>query len=89
MKRWDPLGKLAPVSVNLPIDQQDLWRRGVGWDQSLDDNDTDLWHAHLIQMQELVTFHVPHCLKPEDAVGQPQMHCFSDGGASGYGAQSP
>ena len=22
----------------------------------------------------------------EDAVGQPQMHCFSDGGASGYGA---
>ena len=84
-KIWDPLGILAPVSVNFRIYLQDIWRRGVGWDQSLDGNDNDLWHAHLIQMQELVKFQAPRCLKPEDAVGQPQMHCFSDGGASGCG----
>ena len=82
-KIWDRLGTLAPVSIKYRLD---LWRRGVEWDQALDDSDKDLWHAHLIEMKGLVKRQMPCCLKPEDAVGKPQMHCFSDGGARGYGA---
>ena len=37
-------------------------------------------------MQELVTFQLPRCVKPKHAVGLPQLHCFSDGGVTGYGA---
>ena len=85
-KMWDPLGILAPVTINFRIDLQDLWHRGVAWDQPLDESDIERWKAHTIQMLELMTFQFPRCLKPKDAVGQPQLHCFSDGGASGYGA---
>ena len=85
-KIWDPLGTLAPVSIKYRLDLQELWRRGVEWDQALDDSDKDLWHAHLTEMKELVKCQMPRCLKPENAVGKPQMHCFSDGGARGYGA---
>ena len=40
----------------------------------------------MTQMQKLVTFQTSRCLTPEDAVGKPQLHCFSDGGENGYGA---
>ena len=58
-KMWDQLGILAPVSINFRIDLQDLWHRGVAWDQPLDESDIERWKAHAIQMQELVTFQVP------------------------------
>ena len=74
------------MSIIFRIDLQDLWHRVVAWDQPLDESDIERWKAHAIQLQELVTFQVPRCLKPNDAVGQPQLPCFSDGGASGYGA---
>ena len=77
---------LAPVSIKYRLHLQELWCRGVEWDQALDDSDKDLWHAHLTEMKELVKCQMPRCVKPEDAGGKPQMHCFSDGGARGYGA---
>ncbi len=86
VKILDPLGILAPASINFRINLQDLWRRGVAWDQPLGDEDDAIWHEHLTEMQELVQFRVPRCLKPDDAVSQPQLHCFSDGGSVAYGA---
>ena len=85
-KIWDPLGVLSPVSLAFRIDLQDLWRRGVSWDEPLDDDDKQRWNTHVIQMQELLKFQVPRCVKPNDSVGKPQLHCFSDGGANAYGA---
>ena len=84
-KIWDPLGMLSPVSLAFRIDLQDLWRRGVSWDEPLDDDHKQRWNKHVIQMQELVKFQVPRCVKPIDSVGKPQLHCFSDGGANAYG----
>ena len=70
-KIWDPLGILAPASIKFRINLQDLWRRGVARDQPLGDEDDAIWHEHLTEMQELVQFRVPRCLKPDDAVSQP------------------
>ena len=38
-KIWDPLGILAPASSKFRINLQYLWRRGVAWDQPLEDED--------------------------------------------------
>ena len=43
-KIWDPLGMLSPVSLAFRIDLQDLWRRGVSWDEPLDDDDKQRWN---------------------------------------------
>ena len=58
----------------------------MSWDEPLDDDHKQRWNKHVIQMQELVKFQVPRCVKPIDSVGKPQLHCFSDGGANAYGA---
>jgi len=75
-KIWDPLGTVGPVLIKYRLDLQELWRRGVEWDQALDDSDKDLWHAHMTKTKDKCQ--MPRCLKPEDVVGKPQMRLISD-----------
>ena len=39
---YDPLGMLTPVKINMKIYMQNLWEKGLDWDNKLDDKDRDL-----------------------------------------------
>ena len=39
---YDPLGMLTPVKINMKIYMQNLWEKGLDWDNKPDDKDRDL-----------------------------------------------
>ena len=82
---WDPLGLMAPVSIQFRIDLQSLWAAGYQWDELLPLEERNKWLKNLEIMNTLIGTHLERCLKPEASIGSPQLHGFSDAGELGYG----
>ena len=82
---WDPLGLMAPVSIQFRIDLQSLWAAGYHWDELLPTEEKSKWLKNLEIMNTLLSAYLERCLKPENCIGSPQLHGFSDGGELGYG----
>lgn len=83
---WDPIGLLTPISTKYRIDLQELWSLGYSWDDVLPDDIQTQWTENVLEMNELLNFEFNRALKPSNAIGQPQVHGFSDGGELAYGA---
>lgn len=84
---YDPLGFLAPVTLLAKMMQQELCRRGCGWDDELPQDILPQWKKWLEDVDQLSAFNVDRCIKPVDfgAVKQAQLHHFADASESGYG----
>ena len=82
---WDPIGYTLPVSIKYRIDLQSIWQQGFTWDEPVGKEYKDIWEFNIQQMQKLAEFDIDRCLKPVNAIGLPQLHAVSDGGASAYG----
>jgi hypothetical protein len=83
---WDPVGIVAPVSIQFRIHLQELWAAGYGWDESLPPEEQEKWRKNCAKMNMALNTSLERPLKPEGAVGSPQLHGFSDGGELAYGA---
>ncbi|KAK3730657.1 hypothetical protein QZH41_007940 [Actinostola sp. cb2023] len=83
---WDPIGLVSPITVKFRIDLQELWSLGYGWDETLPESIQRKWAENLHTMNYLLTFEFDRQLKPNNTVGLPEVHGFSDGGESAYGA---
>ena len=83
---WDPIGLVSPVAIKFRIDLQDLWSSGYGWDDNLPEEVQKTWKDNLKVMNHLLNLQFDRKLKPNDAVGPPQIHGFSDAGEQAYGA---
>ena len=83
---WDPIGLISPVTIKFRIDLQELWSLGYGWDDVLPEEVQKKWAENLKMMNHLLTLQFDRKLKPSDAIGQPQIHGFSDAGEQAYGA---
>ena len=82
---WDPMGFYAAVTIQYRIDLQTLWKEGFLWEQEVTSEHLQIWEANLIEMKKLFRFKTQRCLKPDDTVGPPQLHGFSDGGDDAFG----
>jgi hypothetical protein len=83
-KCWDFSGLLFPVIIKYRIDLQQFWREGFDWDEILPQEYQELWQHNLKEMQSIV-LEVDRCLKPNGAIGLPQIHDFADAGDLAYG----
>ena len=83
---WDPMGLTIPITIELRIDLQDLWSDGYTWDDILSEDAQDKWKENIQILNNLLTFEFQRQLKPDGAVGKPEIHGFSDGGEKAYGA---
>ena len=81
---WDPIGLVAPVTLKFRIDLQELWSAGYGWD-IIPEAMQQKWKESEEIINRLLTFKFDCKLKPTEAIGQPQVHGFADGGELGYG----
>ncbi|XP_056272956.1 uncharacterized protein LOC130195451 [Pseudoliparis swirei] len=67
--------------------QQELCRRGCGWDDGLPQDILHQWKRWLEDLDLLATFKVKRCIKPMDfgEVRHAQLHHFADASEGGYG----
>ncbi|XP_068221796.1 uncharacterized protein [Palaemon carinicauda] len=85
-KLWDPTGMLSPVTIRYKICLQDLWASGVGWDDELSEEQIKMWKGYVHEMNQLIGFRLDRMIKPEDSLGDPQLHGFSDASESALGS---
>ena len=55
---WDPLGLMAPVSIQFRIDLQSLWAAGFQWDELLPPEEKSKWVKNLENMNALLGTHL-------------------------------
>ena len=69
---WNPTGLIAPFPIDLRIHIQGLWSAGYSWDEILP--------------KQLLTYEFDRKLRPDNAVGLPEIHGFCDRGEKAHGA---
>ncbi|XP_068209439.1 uncharacterized protein [Palaemon carinicauda] len=65
---------------------RDLWASGVGWDDELSEEQIKMWKGYVHEMNQLIEFRRDRMIKPEDFLGDPQLHGFSDASESALGS---
>ncbi|KAK7882611.1 hypothetical protein WMY93_028785 [Mugilogobius chulae] len=87
---YDPLGILAPVTLQAKKILQELCRRKIGWDVIIPDDLAHEWFVWKNQLHQLENISVPRCFKPV-GFGESvynQLHHFADASEEGYGTVS-
>ena len=83
---WDPMGLVTPTTIELRIDLQELWSAGYSWDEILPKENQKKWMENVQVLNQLLKFEFSRKLKPDNAVGLPEIHGFCDGGEKSYGS---
>lgn len=87
---YDPLGFVSPCILMAKAIQQELCRKGLGWDDPVPESSKQKWEAWLKELPKLEQFQIPRCFKPPNFsdVQRRELHHFSDASSQGYGAVS-
>ena len=68
------------------IDLQELWSSGYSWDEVLPDEIQTKWKGNVQVLNQLLKYEFKRKLKPDNAVGMPEIHGFCDAGEKAYGS---
>ncbi|RUA04970.1 MAG: hypothetical protein DSY43_05555 [Gammaproteobacteria bacterium] len=86
-KLFDPLGFLGPFTIRANILFQELWSKGIQWDESLDEEINTEWLKWKEELKALKELQVPRCFYTElDKVTEVELHGFCDASTKAYGA---
>ena len=80
------MGLLTPTTIELRIDLQELWIAGYSWDEILPTESQRKWKENVEVLNQLLKSEFNRKLKPDNAVGLPEIHGFCDGGEKAYGS---
>ena len=83
----DPLGFLAPLVLRAKKILQEIYRRGVSWDEPLPEDVRPRWEWRKLDLLRLKKLEIPRCLEPRtmNLKKSYELHNFADGSTSGYG----
>ena len=84
-KVFDPLGWLAPTTIQAKILFQDLWKIQLDWDERLPDSILQNWERYQHNLIHIKNINIPRCLFTSAVVSQ-QLHGFSDASEKAYAA---
>lgn len=89
MSYFDPLGLLSFLLVHGKILLQDIWRAGIQWDQTINDDQWEQWQKWNKVLRQIPTIRIPRCYF-DKAVAQHykhlQLHIFVDASEGAYAA---
>ncbi|XP_054628394.1 uncharacterized protein LOC129179316 [Dunckerocampus dactyliophorus] len=87
-KIFDPMGFLTPFTIRVKCLFQDMWQRGLSWDEELPDDLSQRWQQWCIELLQLHHIVIPRWYGSESSHdGQEQiLHVFSDASEKAYGA---
>ena len=56
---YDSLGMLTPFTINMKIFIQNLWEKGLDWDDEFDDKDKEAWKQMTQDIHKLSSIQIP------------------------------
>ena len=84
-KFYDPLGLFAPVLIIAKILFQDIWLRGIDWEEILPAELATRWQSWTSKLQDLSRIHIPRWLGISSNQSI-EIHVFCDASERAYGA---
>ena len=85
-KIFDPLGFLAPITVNAKVFMQGLWLCKIDWDKELDEQFKGKWESLLKDFFEIRTIKLKRYISEILNPRKYDLHVFSDASQSAYAA---
>ena len=83
---YDPVGFTAAFLIKAKIGLQQLWQKGLDWDQELPEEIYQDWVQLFEQMRYLSEVKFERSLTPSGAIGSPTLCVFSDASDEAFGA---
>ena len=83
---YDPIGFASAFLIRAKIGLQELWEKGVGWDEKLPSETQEKWTNLFQEMKSLNGISFERCLTPPYAVGRPVLCVFSDSSEDAFGS---
>ncbi|XP_055622051.1 uncharacterized protein LOC129765665 [Toxorhynchites rutilus septentrionalis] len=87
MSLFDPLGIISAFSIHGKILIQEIWRTGIGWDNTLPNEIVDKWYQWIAVIGKLRAVTIPRCYFPnyeKESYDTLQLHIFVDASESAY-----
>ena len=87
-KIYDPRGFLGPFTARAKIMRRELQMHNpkLNWDDPIPQHLYQAWSQFFNEMLEVENLSFPRCLKPKNAVGNPDLILLSDGSEVAYAA---
>ena len=85
---FDPVGFASAFVIRAKIGLQDLWKRGLDWDDELPPNMQEFWTNLFNEALLLSQLEFERCLTPASAIEQPILCTFADASTEAFGACS-
>lgn len=82
---YDPIGFAAPYLVRAKIGLQELWQKGLEWDDDLSPNDQLKWLLYFKEMEQLNQISLERCLCPVAPAEPPTLCVFADASCEAFG----
>ncbi|XP_054713446.1 uncharacterized protein LOC129222910 [Uloborus diversus] len=86
---FDPLGFISPYTVRVKVLFQELWERGVHWDEKLPEDIAQEWKKWHEELSLVNNLKMPrHCFGQTEFenLRNIKVHCFTDASAKIYGS---
>ncbi|XP_058810111.1 uncharacterized protein LOC131675218 [Phymastichus coffea] len=85
MSVYDPLGILAPFTLQSKLIMQDIWRSGIKWDGPIREKEFKIWLVWLKNLAEMKNVKIPRCFLFSDFDNvKVQLHIFCDASLKAY-----
>jgi hypothetical protein len=89
MSIFDPIGFASPVIVHAKILIQEVWRRGVLWDQKIPDDLNNKWKEWMRSLRDLENVSIPRCYSVHlPTASRIELHTFVDASELAFAAVS-
>ena len=85
---FDPVGAGVATLVKAKIGMQQLWQRGLSWDEEIPPDLEKKWTMLFKEMAALEKVRFQRCLTPTGAINNPELITFCDASRMAFGACS-
>ncbi|XP_057711992.1 uncharacterized protein LOC130929085 [Corythoichthys intestinalis] len=83
---FDPIGFLTPFTIRVKCLFQELWERGIGWDEDLPPDLTEKWDQWCEELPQLHLLSIPRWYQVQQNPQTSKLHIFCDASEKAYGA---
>ena len=86
-KLFDPMGLITPLTIRAKMLFQELWQRGLQWEDRLDDDIADQWRSSKSKLSQLTCITFPcYFMGNIESSSSTVIHGFGDASTKAYGA---